>query len=302
MRASFILAAMALVTACTGSPTHDDSPGLWTAGALEQLLEQVGGETSDTPDDSMQEVRIEELVATCMKEQGFDYVPNPLSVAPENSATEPDLSPGTMEFAQQYGYGISIGAWGSSIDADGTLEDPNQRYRDSMSDGELAEYESALYGSTTDAETAYAWEDAGCYGAAEHAVIGDQSLMDPAGGIEQEVARFWATIQDDPRLVEIDRQWSACMAGRGYSGLSDPGTAPAELWLEYTSLGAAPESSPTQRADFADREIGQAVADLTCQNETDFIAESLRVDHELQQEFVDTHRGELEIWVAASEG
>lgn len=129
----------------------------------------------------------EELIAECMKKEGFEYTPNPDSggwVAADDVGDEPEW--GSLEFAETYGYGIID--WPG---ADALLEepadyvDPNQDYVESLSVSEQDAYYATLYGEpeevtegadSEDASEAYSWEENGCYGWADHQMNGDDPL------------------------------------------------------------------------------------------------------------------------------
>jgi len=55
------------------------------------------------------------------------------------------------------------------------------------------------------------------------------------------------------------------------------------------------------QAEFETREMALALADVECRESLDFDARALVINHQLQQEFVDRNRDELEAWAAAAE-
>jgi len=55
------------------------------------------------------------------------------------------------------------------------------------------------------------------------------------------------------------------------------------------------------QAEFETREMALALADVDCRESLDFDARALVINHQLQQEFVDRNRDELEAWAAAAE-
>src|SRR5690606_2364200 len=128
---------------------------------------------------------------------GFEYTPVDWSAMNGGSfsSDELDVQWGTLEFAEQYGYGATTDPWGNQgeevVDPGAEQEqfvDPNQEYVDSMSETEASAYYAALYGEQpefdenadpeAEIETEYSWEDAGCQGKASHEVYEVGTGMD----------------------------------------------------------------------------------------------------------------------------
>ena len=113
---------------------------------LSDFLNPNGGTGDDEMAASMaREKRIQELVAACMTDQGFDYEP---FVYPMSSSASPmdDVDGGSRAFAEKYGYGISTFDDASFSTAESTVVDPNQAAVEAMSDGEREAYYAALWG------------------------------------------------------------------------------------------------------------------------------------------------------------
>lgn len=342
--------ALALTAACaalaaglTGCSGGGDGGGTdaadeWEPGVLDEYLARVYG--FDYDDERSEEEQqaamdeqnreVEQLVATCMQEQGFDYTPAVETGGSQvMSDDDLDVEWGSREFAEQYGYGISTSPWGTEDDSDVPVQvaDPNEEYRNGMSESEQQAYDAALWGPPVDGddpEAEYDWTTAGCYGEAQHEVYEGGQDTAAYAGLEDEVQQFWESIPEDPRMAELDASWASCMADEGYDGLSSTSTAQDALFEEYEEISgwndpeyvaqseswdwvAEPDGPPAPEVDqaamdaFTDREIAQAVADHDCLQETDYTARTMEIDHELQQEFVDQHRTELEAWAEAAE-
>ncbi|WP_203670300.1 hypothetical protein [Cellulomonas pakistanensis] len=331
------LAVLALV-GCSGGDAGGGptSSTTWTPGPLDEYQARIYGYSLDREasarqraqaDGDRQHRRFEEAVAACMAEQGFDYTPAE-SGGVVYASEDPDVVRGTREFAERYGYEISAGPSGDG-DAGGGAEweDPNAEYVRSMSASEAAAWSEALYGREAPGDGDDLQEDdvasAGCYGAAQHEVYAGGGVLDEFAGLQQELARFAQTVQADPRVAELESAWASCMADRGYPSLRDVATANQALAAEWEDLRGtqdpgylaeldawdwaaepggppAPEVDPAAVAVFTEKEIGQAVADVECQEQVGYWAGRLRVDRELQQEFVDRHGDELEAWATAA--
>ena len=68
--------------------------------------------------------------------------------------------------------------------------------------------------------------------------------------------------------------------------------------LLLTYIGAPDDASVSM---FRDREISLAVANWDCKAETNFDLEILAVEIDLQQQFVEAHREDIEAWAEYSE-
>jgi hypothetical protein len=328
--------ASLLLTGCTGggSPGGDGTAApRQELGPLEEYLARVyGWPDSDADADEQQaeydrrQREVERLVAECMREEGFDYLPRDdggMVVAGGGT----DLAWGSAEFAEQYGYGISTDPWGWDDRDDGESPgDPNQEYLDAMSEAERSAYDEALWGPPVEIdedEYAYDWTRSGCYGAAQHEVWDDDRDGEFAG-LEEEMSRLWEQVVSDPRVRELEAAWASCMADAGHGGYDAPDAVTQPLhdaWYaiqgwddpEYQALldgwdwDADPEGPgepPVDEAEaraFTEREIAIAVADVRCRADVGYEDGYREVSHELQQDFVDQHRAELDAWVAAAE-
>jgi hypothetical protein len=306
-------AALAL-TGCTGGDDDSGSKGSessdeYTPGPLDEYTARIYGYSLDSDEQSMQNAQaeaerqnreVEEMVAACMSEQGFDYTPNDQNGSTTFSSDDLDLEWGSMEFAEKYGYGISTDPWGMADQEQEQPEyvDPNADYIASMSESELEAYNAALWGEPT--------------------------IDDGSGeALEEEINSRWEQIQADPELAKIDADWASCMADAGTPGLTTLSDAQQALYDEWNTLQgwedpeyqalmdgwdweAKPEGPPAPEIDkqalaaFTKKEIAQAVADRGCQDETDYQSRQIALDHKSQQEFVDLHKDELEAWATAA--
>lgn len=340
-------AAVLLLTGCSGGGDGgDEDKGTaaveWTPGALDEYTARIYGYSFDQDQKSQEEMqaesdaqnrKVEELVAACMQDQGFDYIPNDTNGGTVYSSDDLDVEYGTQEFAEQYGYGISTDPWGYDdmpVDDGTEYVDPNAEYTEAMSESELAAYQEALWGVPQEyvegeEPQEYDWTTAGCYGSAQHEVYETGDVpTDEYGALEDEVSSFWETVQADPGIAELQASWGSCMADAGFDGMTNTNEATQPLYDEWNELqggndpeyqaqleswdwDANPDGPPMPEPDadalaaFTTKEIATAVADFGCQEKVDFQAESVRIDHQLQQEFVDQHKAELEAWATAAE-
>lgn len=342
-------AAVLLLTGCSGGGDGDGDGDKgaaafdWTPGPLDEYSARIYGYSYDEEEQSQEEMqaeadaqnrKVEELVASCMQDQGFDYIPNDTNGGTVYSSDDGlDVEWGTREFAEKYGYGISTDPWGSAdlpVDDGTEYVDPNAEYTEAMSESELEAYNEALWGAPQDyvegeEPQEYDWTTAGCYGAAQHEVYEtDGAQTDEFSALEDEISSFWETVQADPAVADLHAAWGSCMADAGFDGMTNVNESTQPLYDEWNALQgwedpeyqaqledwdweADPDGPPAPEADadavaaFTTKEIETAVADFDCQEEVDFQAEYQRIDHELQQQFVDQHEAELEAWASAAE-
>lgn len=344
VRAVASAAVVLTLAACGGGGERPDRPmpdldSTPEFGPIEQLWQDAYADV-DADEASDKQMRVEELVAQCMAGEGFEYTPVDYGAAgtelPMPTTDDGEtLASGTLEYAQQYGYGITTNPWAGSgaPDPAATAQawvDPNQEYLDSMTESEMAAYQAALYGeepSFTDDEDwdnwHPTWEEQGCYGFANHEVYGDQ--MGNGGDdnewadLEAEVDTLWASVETDPRVAEATESWASCMSDAGHPGLTavhdaedsissavnavyDDDDPHADLDDDPTPEDVAAADAALQEsiAEITPQEISLAVADYTCRDEVDYDRIRHAVSVDLQQEFYDAHKVELETYVEST--
>ena len=299
-----------LLTGCSGSDgagsasrggeratERDDSP-------LDGFFEALNSLEEDYSDAALL-ARTEEVVAACMREEGFDYTPREV---PDPADAEPDPhlpAFDTVEYAQAYGYGLI--ERGDEEDASEEPEDPNADDVASMSKAERRAWDEALNGdraqvAMADPDAEYDWTTSGCAGRAQHEVYEVES---PFGDV-----RYTALHEDflrldvtgDPRLGALNSAWSDCMADAGFPGLDDPGHAlQSVIDAQSAARMEAGPSGPDAEAlaQMRERERDTAVADRTCHDEVDYAEGEADVRRELEQAFVDAHQDELDALLEA---
>lgn len=348
MAATLSIAALTLA-ACGGDTADEDLT--WEDSPMQEIYSALYGDYSQTSEDDWaqeaeeQQRQIEELVATCMADEGFEYIPNVQSGGVYYSSDE---GWGTEEWVQQYGYGITTDPYEDvrePIEGEGEGDewyDPNQEYTDAMSDSERMAYEEALWGQYDEEdmeevcdedgecwfESEWNWETEGCYGYAQHEVydLGEEETSfweDPAfSELVEAMERLWQDAENDPRAAEINAEWSECMADAGYPGFTerwdaqdsiytvynqlweelDQGVDWEALWEEYEETGIEPEYpeiDPAALAELREQEIATAVADYTCATDLNIDSRLLAIQFELEEEFIETYRTELDNLIAA---
>lgn len=323
------------LTGCSGDDKPD--PSETPKGALDEMFE-AAYESWDDEGSNAKQMQVEEAIAQCMADQGFEYVPVDYAAMGGVSSAARDedsdeLAWGTLEFAKKWGYGITTNPYEDStetaapIDEGSSYEDPNQPIVEAMSETEQAAYYAALYGESQEVVDPEAepvepsWEEMGCSGAAQHEIYGDAAFgsdADPFAELMEEMNRMWESIGTDDRVLANEAEWATCMADAGYPNLAK--VADAEqgfyakvdpIWNDaYSDLGpdatqedydAVEASIQDELAALSEEEIDTAVADYTCREEVGYDDVYSEVNLDLQQQFYDAHKTELEEWIAYQE-
>lgn len=271
---------------------------------------------------AQESARLEQLVAECMAEQGFEYTPNDSSGSISfGTSMDEDYDP--VENARQNGYGFFT--WEDQVeDPQEEYVDPNQDYVESMSESERDAFYEALngpmveYDENAEMETEWNWEEAGCYGSAQHQVYDVESehagttavYSDPRW--EELMTAMSATYeqaQSDPRMTAINQEWATCMADAGHADFATPQEAMESIMNLQNSFWEDHQDDPEytgptdeETAAAKEQELALATADYTCQEETDLATKQMRVQFEIEQEFVDENRAELEAFSEALAG
>lgn len=330
------LAALAL-TGCTGgdgTPSADD----WKNSPLNKYLASTwGGDLSEEEQQrrsNEQQMQVEELVAKCMTEQGFEYQPVDYSSMTSYGFNGDEWKPDSREWVSQWGYGAIDWPGKEEMEAQPPSEeewvDPNQDYVASLSESEQAAYQEALYGPqptedqlNEDGSYEYDWENAGCQGTAQHEVYGSQSLWENEefADLTEAMQKMYQDVENDPRNVELDEAWASCMADAGFTGFSKQWDAQQSIYDEQNKFWENGPQWDESKSDeenqqvfedyqkqidkemepLKEKEIELALADLDCREKTDYRGAKMKIQFEIEQRFVDDHKTELEAFKAAAE-
>lgn len=311
---AFVLLALAGCSGSTPAPAADgsDSPlgkymqSIWGGNLSED--EQVKKYEQDQKDR-------EELIAKCMTEEGFEYIPA-TSTGSMSFSDGDEWKPEDAAWVAQYGYGM-VRYPGSDRQAqpdDGTeYIDPNQGYVESLSESERTAYYEALSGpQPTEEEMGedgstyeWNWETAGCYGFAQH----ETEQQNPAMAEEYKplmdaINEFYTSTAESAEFAKIDAAWSECMADAGQSGFQrqqDAQTSLSEkLNAYYENQTEWIENDPALD-ELAESEVALATVDLGCRQKTDYRAQQQKVSYVLEEQFLKDHKAELDALKAAVE-
>jgi hypothetical protein len=271
-----------------------------------------------------QQQQAEELTATCMQEEGFEYAPNTQAVsfsAGDGLEWEPD----DRAWVTQYGYGV-VHSPGMDQEpaAESEYVDPNGDYLASLSESEQQAFSEALYGAPMTEEMSegemveYDWASAGCSGRAQHEVAGaDPSQDEQFQPLFDAMNELWESTASSPAMVALDGEWATCMDAAGHPGFAAQAEAQESMYTavnkiyedsaadmgEFDGTEAPPTEDPNQPAldALAEEEVALALADLDCRESTDYRERQTESQRQAEEQFIADHKTELDALVAASE-
>ena len=263
MRRVLLLALAAILFAACG----DDEP---QRQRVVELEDQLGFSESGVVE---RQTRVEGEIQSCMKAQGFDYVPvDPLA---QRAALTGKARMTDEEFLEQFGYGISTLFGRAQAEAD-----PNDRIRKSLSPADRAAYDRTLWGESPGLtfseaiDSDAASELGGCTKQATEKVFGGAAVLAKIQGKFDELEQ---RITQDQRMVRAVEKWSKCMADQGYR-YEEPEEIDTDMIKRFKAIvgaGVQPgATAPPTRGTTYDRaalaalqreEVKIANADLACE-------------------------------------
>jgi len=235
-----------------------------------------------------------------MKAVGFEYVAVDFAsqFEPEAGAEDPE----SREYAELNGYGISIRP---VIDLPKTeaFVDPNDELRSQLPEAELEAYSLALYGPTRPDGEPLAPEDrSGCVADAYDTVYAARAEFGAAeeffGEFGAELAELEQRFRSDPRFIELEAEWSTCMAEQGFTVV-----VREEIFVqlnlrmsEVAPLLVGGEEPPPEveqmMDDVRDWERHVALADWDCTQDVQDQMQTLRYGYEAL--FLDEQQGRID--------
>lgn len=283
LRGALAVATMGGLAACGNGGSDAGEDGGATTTTISPLAELMGW-TNDSPTESRRkQLRVEELVADCMREEGWEYTPVDWSAQDPGSAA-PDANLQTSDpeaFGEKYGYGIVyyyelyeepslLGEPGAENPGmDPGFQDPNAEYVQSLSESEQTEYYASLYGEPIESEpfgddedgatamtaVALSPEEQGCYGVASAEVYpANEIANDP--DIQERMNEYWEDQQNAPELVAAYEAWRECMGDDVdlTDPMGDPVETPNDVWgyldgLKMTAEGLEAEAITQEDMD-----------------------------------------------------
>ena len=300
-------AVLGLLLGCSGTgeePTPSGTADLPAQGPLEEIVGWA--QPVDGTAGMVEQIRLQESQITeCMAELGFEYFP----AVPAADQIKEMSGPvqGSREYVERYGYGVwnpvSDEAGGFEIEMEPAPE--REEYLDSMSSTEREAYDTALWGEVTETfEDGSTARSGGCFGVGHEGAVAEDEFL---RAVRDEAIEFLSALPEDPAFADLDDRWSECMAGEGM-GYASPHRARAsffdgidELFEEANREGVDPFQLPAA-AERGVEEKRVALADFECRESLDYDRQHTLVAHELQADYVERHRADLDLLAAALGG
>lgn len=296
--------ATGVVAGC-GAQADEPEP----TSELDAYLDEIYG-TVDEATRIADHDAVQEFVAACMADLGFEYQP---TTAPPEYVL-PEFTP---ETAAEFGYAEITEVWGPDVapprfagmPGDDPAVDFNTSYAYGLAPEAQEQYWLALYGPDLPAaETAdLPVEERGCYDQAYAQVFPEWEQNPPEFEAVQRAIReemWW--VDEDPRLVALHPAWADCMADAGYPGMVDVMDAAALVGdrLNASSLSLAKpwaqlkEMFPEEIAELRQLEIDVATADAGCRTRVGWFDLRDEILATAEQNILERYRPELEAMVA----
>ncbi|MCU1376327.1 MAG: hypothetical protein JWO68_3613 [Actinomycetia bacterium] len=305
-RTVMVVACLGLLAGCGSDPSAN-------ASSNGKSFEEALG--IDQASMQAREAKVQEAVRTCMKAEGFDYIPLDPSQSGMSIRFGGPGSDMSKKERKTKGYGITTGLMSKPASSPGS--DPNEAIVNALSEADQKAYEIALHGPEAAAAREAAGDgggvrvqrqigsgresgpsgEQGCFGTAQAEVPGGPETVGP------DLKQMLSRVEADPRLVEANRKWADCMADAGYTDFEQPRDAEKYVMGKMDALmGAEPQGDGVTKfaiggddidqaklADLRQEEITIAVADGTCQDEVGYAKIEDKVQHEAEQRFLDDH-------------
>jgi hypothetical protein len=196
---------------------------------------------------------LEDEVADCMRDAGFNYEQVSYSLIERSLRLEEDMP--EAEYVAKYGYGAS-----TLIEAQLTT-DPNLTIVQQLEDEDAERYNQALWGRDEGDKDApgRGTETGGCRARAETKVYG--SAPKAAALLQGYIEELSLRINSDAQLVRARRAWSECMRGQGWA-FRTPGEARTHVQRRADDLALRIRMIRGNDAKYSTEEIDQELAAL----------------------------------------
>lgn len=298
-----------------GELSYEDSP-------LSTYMTALYGDFDQEKLDA-QQAEVEELVAACMKEEGFEYIPNTQNSGGVVMSSEDMDDRETEEWVASNGYGMIQSAEQMAEQQAQSEEfvDPNAEYTASLSTSEQAAFYETLYGpgpseeemeamEAGDGSYEYNWETAGCQGVAQNEVQGGamDAYNDPKfAGLFEKMNELYTKTLEQPAVKELDAKWADCMADAGYTEFTSKNEAMMSISdaqnafyenqeVDEAGMPIAPDEAAME--ELRQKEIDLALADFRCSEKLDYTQTTLEAQFALEKQFVEDNKSELDALLA----
>ena len=219
-----------------------------------------------------------------MTEAGFEYVPasvQTVALAQANVRKKGSKAV-RKEYKEKWGYDVSTRYENKVKNIE--LGPQNLRYFHNLSEADQVAYERTLYGEDPNATFAFSFDEedlSGTGGCTRKAV---EQVFTPDQLKETYVNPKDILIESDPRIVEANANWVACMQDAGYDGYLEQDDIIGEFEERFDALteGEDPRTLTGARAEELKRmqaeEIAISLVDLECQDYLDPVYHEVEIE------------------------
>ncbi len=223
---------------------------------------------------------VQALIAKCMAEAGFEYIPasvQQVALAQANVRKQGSVL-AKRKYKEKWGYDVTTRYENKVKNIE--LGSRNLRYIQSLSEADKIAYERALYGDDPNATFAFTFDEedfsttGGCTRKAVEQVFTKEQLSENYQHPKD------ILIEKDPRVIEANANWVACMQSHGYDGYLDQDEIIDEFEERFQALVGDQDprtltGSKLQRLKKMQREeVAISLADLDC--ETKYVDSVIR--------------------------
>lgn len=305
-----ILIAVVIVSAACGSGGEADVPesadAVPTTVAAEATaapvaaagspLEATLGFPSDPERRQYQLISMQrqadQAVVQCMKDAGFYYAVRP---AEELFRSGAFIGDGTRQWTEQNGLGITS-SFSNALAVDAAAPDAtdaatsNLDYVSSLTDEQALDYDRALVGEAGATAGTETYEPGGCFAEAFTDILRLLAMVDE---FQPGLAALNSRLANDPRVLQFQSRWAACMASAGYEYANENAMVDDVyarlLEIELVDQGGVTRVVSVEALDaLVAYERDVAVAAFDCR--LDFVDELARLRYDYEQEFLDDNR------------
>jgi hypothetical protein len=233
-----IAGGVILLAACGGGASSDSGQTQSKSSSSQQVGVEEFGMTDEALVKSIE--RAESLIASCMADAGFEYVPiDPVTFrgAMDALTSAPGLT--DAEFVAQYGYGLTTLPPTRAF----TAGEENARIYDQLPAADQIAYKRTLWGDNVEATFVVMLENEDFSGAGGCTKTAIDQVFTQEQRNANYVNPFDAQVQQDPRMVDALEKWSGCMRDAGYD-YENPDDAEREITDRFNTLtkGADPRT------------------------------------------------------------
>lgn len=270
-----VLAVVLSVSACTGGGEQPASPpagsGAATAAAPAAPDSLPGIREYGLSDEEFvsRVEQVQALIATCMDRAGFEYVPVDVASI-ERAQASVRMEPGMSRRQYKERWGLSVTTrFDDPVRTIGL--GPNVAIMEALPEADRVAYDLTLFGENPDSDFAFTLdeEDFESTGGCTREAVAQVFTPDQLDGTY--VNPKDVLVAQDPRVIEAQANWTACMQDKGYDYEEDQDVIIEDFQerLDVLLDGDDPESLTGERLDalraLQAEEITVSLADLDCQ-------------------------------------